>query len=77
MVVITFPDREMQVRGIGFLMGRFSFRGLRSDGQTLFIIPQAAVQALVEQDICFTVKGKPTYEQLVAPFRSAAAPSVQ
>ena len=77
MVVITFPDREMQVRGVGFLMGRLSFRGLRADGGTLFIVPQAAVPALVEQDICFTVKGKPTYEQLVAPFRSAASSSVQ
>ena len=74
MVTITFPDREIQKRAIGFLLGRFSFRALRS-GEHL--VPEAALGALADQNIPFAVKGKTTYEQELAALRGTAAPPVQ
>jgi len=55
MVTITFPDREMEKRVLAFLVGRFSGRVLRS-GEHL--VPEAALEALADQNIPFTVKGK-------------------
>lgn len=57
MVTITFPDRETEKRALGFLLGRFSGRVLRS-GEHL--VPAAALEALADQNIPFTVKGKAT-----------------
>lgn len=53
MVTITFPDRETEKRALAFLLGRFSGRVLRS-GQ--HVVPEAAVEALADQDIPFSVK---------------------
>ena len=74
MITITFPDRETEKRALGFLVGRFSGRVLRT-GEHL--IPEAALEALADQNIPFTVQGKTTYEQQVAAIRGAAPPSVQ
>ena len=63
MVTITFPDRQTQKRALAFLLVRFSGRVLRS-GEHL--VPEAALEALADQNIPFTVKGKATYEQQVA-----------
>lgn len=73
MIVVTFPNKETEKRALGFLVGRFSGRVLKS-GEHL--IPEAALEALAEQDIQFTVKGKANYEQQVAAIRGAAASSV-
>ena len=62
MITITFPDRDTQKRALGFLLGRFSGRVLRS-GEHL--VPEAALEALADQNIPFTVKGKATCEQQV------------
>jgi len=59
---------------LAFLLGRFSGKVLRS-GEHL--VPEAALEALADQNIAFTVKGKATYEQQMAAFRSAASPPVQ
>ena len=74
MVTITFPDRQTEKRALGFLLGRFSGRVMKS-GEHL--VPEAALEALADQGIPFTVKGKATYEQQVAALRGAAAPPVQ
>jgi len=58
MVTIAFPDRETEKRALAFLIGRFSGRVLRS-GEHL--VPEAALEALDDQNIPFTVKGKTTY----------------
>lgn len=58
-VTITFPDRETEKRALGFLLGRFSGRVLRS-GEHL--VPESALEALADQNIPFSVKGKTTYE---------------
>jgi len=74
MVAITFTDRETEKRALAFLLGRFSGRVLRS-GEHL--VPEAALEALADQSIPFTVKGKATYEQQMAALRGAPPPSVQ
>lgn len=74
MVTIAFPDRETEKRALGFLLGRFSGRVLRS-GEHL--VPESALEALADQNIPFTVKGKATYEQQMAAIRGAASSPVQ
>jgi hypothetical protein len=74
MVTITFPDRETAKKAMGFLMGRFSGHVLRS-GEC--IVPEAAVEALANQNFTFTVQGRTTYEQQVAAIRGAATPPVK
>lgn len=74
MVVITFPDRPTERKALGFLLGRFSGRVLKT-GEHL--VPEAALEALADQNIPFSVKGKPTYEQQVAAVRGAPAAPVQ
>lgn len=59
MITITFPDRETERKALGFLLGRFSGRVLRSGEH---IVPEAALEALADQGISFTLKGKTTYE---------------
>jgi len=73
MVTITFSDRESEKRALAFLLGRFSGRILRS-GEHL--VPEAALEALANQDIPFIVKGKTTYEQQMAAIRGPAPTSV-
>jgi len=63
MITITFPDRETEKRALGFLLGRFSGRVLKS-GEHL--VPDAALEALANENIPFSVKGKATYEQQIA-----------
>jgi hypothetical protein len=74
MITIIFPDRAMEKRALAFLLGRFSGRVLRS-GEHL--VPEAALEALADQNITFTVKGKTTYEQQMAAIRGATTPPVQ
>lgn len=74
MVTITFPDRETEKRALGFLIGRFSGRVLQS-GEHL--VPDAALEALAEQNIPFSVKGRATYDKQMAALRGAVAAPVQ
>jgi hypothetical protein len=69
MVTITFPDRDTEKRALGFLLGRFSGRVLKS-GEHL--VPEAALEALADQNIPFSVQGKSTYEQQIAAVRDTA-----
>jgi hypothetical protein len=55
MVVITFPDAETQQRAVGFLLGRFSGKILKNGEH---IVPEAALAALADRNISFTVLGK-------------------
>ncbi len=74
MVTITFPNRETEKRALAFLLGRFSGRVLRS-GEHL--VPEAALEALADQNIPFVVQGKATYEQQLTALRGTASPPVQ
>lgn len=73
MITITFPDRETEKRALGFLLGRFSGRVLKS-GEHL--VPEAALEALANQNIPFSVEGKSTYEQQIAPVRDIAPSAI-
>ncbi len=73
MITITFPDRETEKRALGFLLGRFSGRVLKS-GEHL--VPEAALEALADQNIPFTVKGKATYEQQIAAIRDSTPATI-
>ena len=74
MVTITFSDREAEKRGLGFLIGRFSGRVWKT-GEHL--VPEAALEALADAGIPFSVKGKAAYEQQLAAVRSPSAAPVQ
>ena len=74
MITITFPDRDTEKRALAYLLGRFSGRVLCS-GEHL--VPEAALEALADQSIPFTVKGKATYGEQVAAIRGTAPASVQ
>ena len=73
MITITFPDRETEKRALGFLLGRFSGRILKSGEH---IVPESALEALADQNIPFTVRGKATYEQQIAAIRDIAPASI-
>jgi len=74
MVTITFPDVETEKQALAYLLGRFSGRVLTSGEH---IVPEAALEALADQNIPFAVKGKATYEQQLAAVRGAASAPVQ
>ena len=74
MVVITFPDSETQKKAVGFLLGRFSGKVLKSGEH---IVPEAALQALAERNFTFTVVGKASYEKQVEALRSASSGAIQ
>jgi hypothetical protein len=74
MVVITFPDKETQKKALGFLLGRFSGKVLKNGEH---IVPEAALAALADKDIPFTVHGKASYEKQIAALRSVATGPLQ
>ena len=74
MVVITFPDSGTQKKALGFLLGRFSGKVLKSGEH---IVPEAALAALADKNISFTVVGKASYEKQIAALRSSASGSLQ
>jgi hypothetical protein len=74
MVVITFPDSDTQKKALGFLLGRFSGKVLKSGEH---IVPEAALEALAERGLTFTVLGKASYEKQVSALRSATSGPVQ
>lgn len=71
MVIIKFSDREVEKLALGFLLGRCSGSVLKS-GEHL--VPEAALEALADQNIPFSVQGKASYEQQVAAIRGTVAP---
>ena len=44
MVLIQFADRETEIKGLAFLVGRFSGKVLRGG---LHIVPEAALEAAI------------------------------
>lgn len=53
MVLIEFPDRETEVKGLAVLMSRFSGKVLRGG---LHIVPESALEALTAENISHSVK---------------------
>ena len=73
MITITFSDREAEKKALAFLIGRFSGRVL---GTGEHLVPEAALEALADANIPFSVKGKSTYEQQLAALRGIAPAAV-
>lgn len=69
----NFSRPRNRKRALGFLLGRFSGRVLKT-GEHL--VPEAALEALADQNISFTVKGKATYEQQITAVRDIAPASI-
>lgn len=74
MILIQFPDRETEIKGLAVLMSGFSGKVLRGG---LHIVPEAALEALKAQSIACTVKGPATYEHELAALRGDAAAPIQ
>ena len=73
MILIQFPDRETEIKGLAVLMSRFSGKVLRGG---LHIVPEPALEALTAEKIPYTVKGPATYERLVSAVRDPAPTAV-
>ena len=74
MILIQFPDRETEIKGLAVLMSRFSGKVLRGG---LHIVPESALDVLTAQNIPYSVKGPATYEQEVTALRGDAATKIQ
>lgn len=74
MILIQFPDRDTEIKGLSILMSRFSGKVLRGG---LHIVPEPALEALKAENIPYTLKGPATYEHEVAALRGDAAARVQ
>ncbi len=73
-ILIQFPDRETEIKGLAVLMSRFSGKVLRG---SLHIVPEPALELLTAEKIPYTVKGPATYEHEVAALRGDAAAPIQ
>jgi hypothetical protein len=74
MVLIRFPDRETESKGLAVLMSWFSGKVLRGG---LHIVPEPALLALTAENIPYTVKGPTTYAHEMAALRGDAVPTIQ
>ena len=74
MILIQFPDRETEIKGLRVLMTRFSGKVLRGG---LHMVPEPALEALAAEKIPYTVKGPATYEHEVAALRGDVAATIQ
>ena len=74
MILIQFPDRETEIKGLAILIGRFSGKVLRGG---FHIVPEPALEALTAANIPYTAKGPATYEHEVAALRGDAASPIQ
>jgi hypothetical protein len=71
-VTITSPGRETERRALGLLVGRFSGRASRSGEH---VVPEAALEALTDQGIPFSITATPP-EPAPPPTTNGAVPSV-
>lgn len=67
MITIKFHDPDARLKALGFLLGRFPGRALKT-GEVL--VPSTALQALANEGYEFIVLGRSTYEQQIAPLRN-------
>jgi hypothetical protein len=73
MILIQFPDRETEIKGLAVLMRRFSGKVQRGG---VHIVPEPALEALTAEKIPYTVKGQATYEHEVAALRGDAPATI-
>ncbi len=73
MIIIRFPNADVERKALGFLTGRFSFTSWET-GETA--VPPQALGSLAAEGITFTVEGPAKYEQLIETLRTPAAKAV-
>jgi len=74
MILIQFPDRETEIKGLAVLMNRFSGKVLRG---AVHIVPEPALEALTAQNVPYTVKGPASYEHVLTALRGDAAETIR
>ena len=62
MVVIKFPNTDVQDEAVGFISESFPVK-LFGSGEV--IVPEPALEALGAEGFSFTVLGRATYQQMV------------
>lgn len=72
-IIIRFPNPDVECKALGYLTGRFSFKSWET-GETA--VPPQALASLATEGITFTVEGPARYEQLTAPVRNPFAKAV-
>lgn len=70
MICIRFPDAATELRALGWLIGRFSFKTW-SNGD--MILPDFALPHLTQEGISYLVEGPATYAQQVPMLRTPSA----
>ncbi len=73
MVILQFPDKAMERRATGYLLGRFSGKTW-ANGETM--VPEEALAHLAAEGIEFSVKGRPSYERGYAPVPDSSSAAV-
>jgi hypothetical protein len=74
MIRVRFSSPKQEFKALGFLAGRFSFKTFKGGEM---IVPAAALPAMADEGIRFTVEGRASYEQIVPAVRGAVAPRIQ
>ena len=74
MIQIRFTDKDSQLKALGYLAGRFSFKSW-SNGE--MIVNEPALPHLAVEGVSFTVLGPATYEQRIPSVRDTAPTAVQ
>ena len=67
MVIVRFPDVEMERKALGWLTGRFSFKSWESGD---LMVHDNALPYLAREGIAFEVKGPATHEHFVPAVRN-------
>ena len=73
MVMVRFPNKAVERQALGWLTGRFSYTS-RADG--VMLLPEIALPALAHEGIPFSVQGRATYADIIAPLRNPPAATV-
>lgn len=73
MVIIRFADPQMELRALGYLVGRFSLKTW-ANGETM--VPEEALGHLAAEGFEFAVTGQPSYERHYAPLRDSSPAAV-
>jgi hypothetical protein len=69
MTIIRFADTKSEKRGLGYLIGRFSFKSW-ANGET--VVPDDALPFLAREGIQFIVEGPANYDK-IASLRAVSA----
>jgi hypothetical protein len=73
MIVIKFSDPQIEKKAIGFLARRFPLK-TSATGET--VVPEAALAALANEGISFTVQGRAAYGQRIPAIRNPDSAAV-